>query len=67
LVSRFEHGGAEFIVRSPYQDRRASNWLSERTGIPSVELPLTVAGTDRATDLFSLFDDIIDRLLGASQ
>ncbi len=67
LVSRFEHGGAEFIVRSPYQDQRASRWLSERTGIPAVELPLTVGGTDRATDLFSLFDDIIDRLLGALQ
>ncbi len=67
LVSRFEHGGAEFIVRSPYQDQRASNWLSERTGIPSVELPLTVGGTDQATDLFSLFDEIIDRLLGALQ
>ncbi len=67
LVSRFEHGGAEFIIRSPYQDKRASNWLSERTGIPSVELPLTVGGSDRATDLFSLFDDIIDRLLGALQ
>ncbi len=67
LVSRFEHGGADFIVRSPYQDRRASNWLSERTGIPSIELPLTVGGNDRATDLFNLFDDIIDRLLEASQ
>ena len=67
LVSRFEHGGAAYIVRSPYQDQRASDWLAERTGIPSVELPLTVGGTDRATDLFSLFDDIIDRLLGASQ
>ena len=67
LVSKFEHGGAEFIVRSPYQDRRASNWLSERTGIPSIEIPLTVGGNDQATDLFSLFDDIIDRLLGALQ
>lgn len=67
LVSKFEHGGAEFIVRSPYQDQRASNWLSERTGIPSIELPLTVGGNDQATDLFSLFDDIIDRLLGALQ
>jgi len=66
LVSKFEHGGAEFIVRSPYQDQRASNWLSERTGIPSVELPLTVGGNDQVTDLFSLFDDIIDRLLETS-
>ena len=67
LVSKFEHGGAEFIVRSPYQDQRASKWLSERTGIPSIELPLTVGGNDQATDLFSLFDDIIDRLLETLQ
>jgi zinc/manganese transport system substrate-binding protein len=67
LVSRFEQGGADFIIRSPYQDDRASSWLSERTGIPALELPLTVGGTDRATDLFSWFDDIIDILLGATQ
>jgi zinc/manganese transport system substrate-binding protein len=67
LVSRFEQGGADFIIRSPYQDDRASKWLSERTGIPALEVPLTVGGTDRATDLFSWFDDIIDILLGATQ
>jgi len=67
LVSRFEHGGADFIIRAPYQDQRASDWLAERTGIPAVMLPLTVGGSDAATDLFSLFDDIVDRLLGASQ
>ncbi|MBT5032401.1 MAG: zinc ABC transporter solute-binding protein [Proteobacteria bacterium] len=67
LVSRFENQGADFIVRSPYQSARASNWLSERTGISALELPLTVGGTDEATDLFSLFDHIIDRLLEASQ
>ncbi len=67
LVSRFEHGGADFIIRSPYQDDRASSWLSERTGIPALEVPLTVGGTDRATDLFSWFDDIINILLGASK
>jgi len=67
LVSRFENGGADYIIRAPYQDDRASNWLSERTGIPAMALPLTVGGTDAATDLFSLFDDMIDRLLGASQ
>jgi zinc/manganese transport system substrate-binding protein len=67
LVSRFEQGGADFIIRSPYQDDRASKWLSERTGIPALEVPLTVGGTDRATDLFSWFDDIIDILLGAAR
>jgi zinc/manganese transport system substrate-binding protein len=40
-------------------------WLSERTGIPAVLLPLTVGGTDQATNLFTWFDDIINRLLNA--
>jgi zinc/manganese transport system substrate-binding protein len=57
--------GADFIIRSPYQSHKASEWLSERTGIQSVMLPLTVGGSDAAKDLFSLYDDILDRLLGA--
>jgi len=65
LTSQFSDGGADFIVRSAYQDARASEWLSERVGIEAIVLPLTVGGTDRAQDLFSMFDDIIARLLDA--
>ena len=66
LVSQFANGGADVIIRAPYQDDRASEWLAERTGITATVLPLTVGGTDAATDLFRLFDDIIARLLGAT-
>ena len=65
LVKQFDAGGADFIVRSPYQDDRPSEWLSEKTGIPQLVLPLTVGGTDAAVDLFSLFDEIVARLLEA--
>jgi zinc/manganese transport system substrate-binding protein len=67
LVGKLAADGADVIVRSPYQDDRPSQWLEERTGIPAVVLPLSVGGTEEATDLFALFDDIIDRLLGATQ
>ncbi|MGI9249472.1 MAG: metal ABC transporter solute-binding protein, Zn/Mn family [Woeseiaceae bacterium] len=63
LTREFESGGADFIIRSPYQDDRPSEWLSEKTGIPELLLPLTVGGTDEAQDLHALFDDIINRLL----
>jgi len=66
LTSQFGDGGADVIIYSPYQDSKAAEWLSERTGINAVLLPLTVGGTENATDLFSLFDDIIDRLLGVT-
>lgn len=57
--------GAAFIIREAYQSPKASQWLSEKTNIPAVMLPTTVGGSDAAKDLFSLFDDIINRLLGA--
>jgi zinc/manganese transport system substrate-binding protein len=66
LVSRFKDGGASVIIRATYQDARASEWMSERTGIPAVVLPLTVGGTDEAKDLMSMFDDIVQRLLDAA-
>ena len=56
-------GGADFIIRAPFQSAKPSEWLQERTGIPAVMVPLTVGGSDRAGDLFGLFDDVIDRLL----
>ncbi len=65
LTSQFKDGGADFIIRSPYQDARPSEWLAKRAAIPAVVLPLTVGGTEQARDLFSLFDDIIERLLTA--
>jgi zinc/manganese transport system substrate-binding protein len=65
LLARFgtEGQGADFIIRAPYQSDKASNWLSEKTGIPAVMLPLTVGGSEAATDLFGMFDDILLRLL----
>ena len=65
LTKKFDEGGADFIIRSPYQDARPSEWLSEKVGIAAIVLPLTVGGTEQVQDLFSLFDDIIERLLEA--
>lgn len=66
LTRQFGEGGADVIIRSPYQDQKSSNWLSERIGVPAIVLPLTIGGTEEATDLYSFFDDIISRLLEAN-
>lgn len=66
LLDRFgDTGSADFIIRAPFQSEKPSSWLSERTGIPAVMLPLTVGGSDSSGDLFKWFDDILDRLLAA--
>jgi len=61
LLDQLQTQPARVVVRSPYEDSRASAWLAERARIPAVVLPYTV-GAEGATDLFSLFDITIARL-----
>lgn len=63
LVDQMKRDPAKVIVYSPYNDPRAAQFLSQRTGIPSAMMPFTVGGTDQAKDLFGLFDDTLTRLL----
>jgi zinc/manganese transport system substrate-binding protein len=63
LLNQLQKQPARMIVRAAYNDGRGSQWLSERTRIPVVVLPFTVGGSDKAKDLFSLFDDTIEQLL----
>jgi len=58
---------ARMVIRSAYEGDRPSQWLAERAKIQAVMLPFTVGGTDRAKDLFGLFDDTVQRLLQAAQ
>ncbi len=62
LVERMQRNPAKVIVYSPYNNPKAAEFLSERAKIPDVMLPYTVGGTEKAKDLFGLFDDTIDRL-----
>lgn len=54
------------VVYAGYQDPRASEWLSKNSGITAVKLPFTVGGSERAKDLFGLFDDTLARLTAAA-
>lgn len=56
----------KMVLRAAYESPKASEWLTSRAGIPAVELPYTVGGSDKATDLFSLFDDTLNRLRQAA-
>lgn len=67
LVAATKSAHAIAIVRAAYQDPKASEWLSERTGVPVVSLPFTVGGDAVSTDLFGMFDSTIDKLLEAAK
>lgn len=66
MLAELKTSPADLIARMAYNEPKAPAWLSERTGIPVVELPYTVGGTKQAKDLFALFDDTIDRLKAAA-
>jgi zinc/manganese transport system substrate-binding protein len=55
------------IIRSVYEDGKASEWLAGRTSIPSVVLPHTVGSLPGTDDLFGMFDVTVKALLEARQ
>lgn len=57
---------ARMIIRTAYQNARASVWLADRTGLPVVVLPYTVGGNENASNLFTLFDETLRLLLEAA-
>lgn len=65
LIDQMKSSPAKVIVYSPYNSPQAAEFLSSRARIPAVMMPFTVGGTDKAKDLFGLFDDTIQRLVGA--
>jgi len=65
VLGRLQATPAKFAIRAAYEDDSPSNFISEHAGIPAVVLPFTVGGTESAKDLFSLYDDTINRMLGA--
>jgi len=64
LLRQLQQRPAKMVLRSAYQDPRASRWLAERAKIPAVVLPFTVGGNNQAKDLFGLFDSTVQMLLG---
>ena len=58
---------ARMVLRAPYNQEAPSRWIAEKAGVRPVLLPYTVGGTPEATDLFTLFDDTVQRLLAGSR
>lgn len=67
LVMKLAATPPKLILLNAYNDPKAAKWLSARVHAPAVVLPFSVGGSPAAKDLFSLYDDTLDRLLGATQ
>jgi zinc/manganese transport system substrate-binding protein len=67
LLASLRQAPAKAVVRAAYNDPRAAEWLAREARIPAVVLPYTVGGTERAKDLFGLYDDTLARLLDVAR
>ncbi len=67
VLAQLQRQPARMVLHAAYQDGRASAWLAGRASISVVVVPFTIGGTPEAQDLFSLFDDTVQRLLKALQ
>ncbi|MCO6413181.1 MAG: zinc ABC transporter substrate-binding protein [Thiogranum sp.] len=67
LLATLQETPALAVIRAPYQDAQASQWLASRTSIAMIEMPFTVGGNAQASDLFGLFEASIDLLLDAQR
>ncbi|MCR4299269.1 MAG: zinc ABC transporter substrate-binding protein [Gallionella sp.] len=63
VLGTLQQHPAKMVLRAAYQDARPSEWIAERAHISAVIVPYSVGGTPQATDLFTMFDDTIARLL----
>ena len=67
LVTKLTAAPPKLILRNAYNDSKAADWLAERIHVPVVMLPYSVGGTPAASDLYTLFDDTVARLLAAGK
>lgn len=51
------------ILVAPFENEKAAQWLSERSGIPILSLPFTVGGSPKAQTLEYLFEETIQIML----
>ena len=59
LLQSNKSNPVDIIIRTPYDPKDASIWLSEKTGITAIILPYTIGGNDQSDNLFALFDSSI--------
>ena len=65
VVDILQKNPAKMVIRAAYEDDRPAQFIADKAHIPAVTLPFTVGGTDGAKNLFSLYDDTLNRLLAA--
>jgi zinc/manganese transport system substrate-binding protein len=53
----------DFILMANYQNDKGAQWLSEKTNVPVLRLPFTVGGSEQASNLETLYNEVLSTLV----
>ena len=67
LLKKVRSTGANAILVANYQNDKGAQWLSEKTQVPVINLPFTVGGSENASDLVLLYNEVLMRLTNGVQ
>jgi len=67
VLARLRQDRPRLFLAAPYHHVQAAAWLGRRLPVTVVDLPATVGSDEQAKDLFTLFDDTLNRLLSAAR
>ncbi len=65
LLTQLKTNPADMIIYASYQDDRASNWLTKKSGVPKVALPYSVNNWQKDNAIMHWYQEILNNLLAA--
>ena len=63
LLSKMRSNKPDFILMANYQNDKGAQWLSEKTNVPVLRLPFTVGGSEQASNLETLYNEVLSTLV----
>jgi len=66
LLKQLKNQHADLIIRSGYEEKRPSRWLSEKSGVPVVSIPFSVSEYRTKGSLKRWMDEVINHLVQGS-
>jgi zinc/manganese transport system substrate-binding protein len=66
LLQTVSSESVDYIVMANYQNDKGARWLSKKASVPVLNLPFTVGGSESASNLVLLYNDVLAALTSSS-
>ncbi len=63
IVNLIPADGVKFVLHAAYEDPRSSAFVAEKAGVPLINLPFTIGGTEDGTTYMDFYTTSVQRML----